>query len=905
MRAFLLPALLCPALALTPAAAGVGPQETTATAPVILATGHVDLVSGLENGNLVTRVLHDTKTGEVSQHAVEDTVLVVANDSRQPVPADAPAVLGQGEVWLLPPQESSTVQLGWSTQELPGPVTWSLQAATGPGQVALYRSAAAGPEVLWNSGDGVTAADSFQIDSSRGTGSWAFTAPGVYCLQFTRAAEVDGQAQSVTSTLAVAVDSDPAGVSGHHCTPSPQPQPAPPTSAPSDAPTADPSSEPTTPPAPTPTASPSAQPTVKPTPTAKPTPTTKPTPSLTPRPRPSASPPRPPRPAPWRPVPNRSVNARGATVLNTGHIDVASLLVNGRLQTVIKDTTQGGQPRWLSPARTVLQVLPAAWQRVPAVSAQQLGLRQEFVYLLPQSQDQRLLWPGWSTEHIPGGQTPGGVSWGLTDVRGPGHFVLFESDAFGRAKPLLSSIDGVNEKDRMVIGERTHAHGSWVFTAPGSYCLGMARTARTADGQVVSDTFYLHVAVGETDVTHLDPQSCAQSAAPAPRPGPQPGRPGNPGGNQPHPPGGNQPSNPGAPGNPSRPPFFPPPRIAPPPPPPPPSSPRGPRGPVGRPAVPGAAPRSCQVQLPILEAGHIDYATQLNGGQLQSVIGDDTSGNKVFRDPGKVVLWLKPSARVQLPGGFAQVGAPGAAIWQIPQTQKPDLIWLGWSTESLTSASAAGPVEWTINSVDGPGRLTVYLTGAFGGVQEVVFSGPGSYRIPLGVHAHANWAFSAEGVYRINSTQTVTLPSGQRVSDTETMTIVVGDVDPQSVATVHDCSATSASGGLTPGRAAGVTGLPALPTDADGFKAAPQAHALAAGAAPTVAPTAKPGAARPFIREALAQVAAASAEQPAAVARQTGAVRQDERLIAHLLIILGGALSAGSVTLSVLRRRLR
>lgn len=62
--------------------------------------------------------------------------------------------------------------------------------------------------------------------------------------------------------------------------------------------------------------------------------------------------------------------------------------------------------------------------------------------------------------------------------------------------------------------------------------------------------------------------------------------------------------------------------------------------------------------------------------------------------------------------------------------------------------------------------------------------------------------------------------------------------------------------------------------------------------------------ARPYIREALAQVVAAQAGPTAASARTVGA-RQDERLIAHLLIILGGALSAGSVTLSVLRRRLR
>ena len=75
--------------------------------------------------------------------------------------------------------------------------------------------------------------------------------------------------------------------------------------------------------------------------------------------------------------------------------------------------------------------------------------------------------------------------------------------------------------------------------------------------------------------------------------------------------------------------------------------------------------------------------------------------------------------------------------------------------------------------------MKVYLSGAFGGVQELVFDNGGTYTVPLGVHAHANWAFSAEGVYRVTTTQTVTLAGG-RSSDTETLTIAVGNVDPAS-----------------------------------------------------------------------------------------------------------------------------
>lgn len=54
-------------------------------------------------------------------------------------------------------------------------------------------------------------------------------------------------------------------------------------------------------------------------------------------------------------------------------------------------------------------------------------------------------------------------------------------------------------------------------------------------------------------------------------------------------------------------------------------------------------------------------------------------------------------------------------------------------------------------------------------------------QIPVGTHAHGNWGFTAEGVYRLRLTQTATLAGGGRSSDTETLIIAVGDVDPATV----------------------------------------------------------------------------------------------------------------------------
>ncbi|MFT4283679.1 MAG: TIGR03773 family transporter-associated surface protein [Protaetiibacter sp.] len=214
---------------------------------------------------------------------------------------------------------------------------------------------------------------------------------------------------------------------------------------------------------------------------------------------------------------------------------------------------------------------------------------------------------------------------------------------------------------------------------------------------------------------------------------------------------------------------------------------------VDPPASALTTPRSqCVGGTTILSAGHIDYATRIVNGKLESYIGDDTSGSKVFREPSGVVLWLKPASAVTLPGGIPQIGPAGSRVWQVPQTQAAELIWLGWSTEALNAGNASGAVSWSLDSVSGPGTVKVYTTGSFGGV-TMVLNGPGTTSVPLGVHAHANWAFSAEGIYRLRFTQTATLANGQRSSDTETVTIAVGDVDPASASGGTGCGSVSAA----------------------------------------------------------------------------------------------------------------
>jgi putative ABC transporter-associated repeat protein len=150
----------------------------------------------------------------------------------------------------------------------------------------------------------------------------------------------------------------------------------------------------------------------------------------------------------------------------------------------------------------------------------------------------------------------------------------------------------------------------------------------------------------------------------------------------------------------------------------------------------------------------------------------------VWRDPSRVVVRLTDAARTTAPGGaFGFLGAAGSPLWQIPQTQKDGVVWLGWNTEELSSAQISGGVDWKLEKVDGPGRLAIFEFDSFGQPKVLFDSGnglPDTYRIPLGTHAHGNWSFTKPGTYKVRFTHTATLTTGKQSTDSATLTFEVG-----------------------------------------------------------------------------------------------------------------------------------
>lgn len=194
-------------------------------------------------------------------------------------------------------------------------------------------------------------------------------------------------------------------------------------------------------------------------------------------------------------------------------------------------------------------------------------------------------------------------------------------------------------------------------------------------------------------------------------------------------------------------------------------------------------------------------------------------------------------ANTWLEGSYSEafLGPPGSDLWLIPEVRNPDVVWAGWNSESPNPAEVTGDLGPRVSEVDGRGRVGISLTG----LAPTVLVDPGDglpdvIGVPLGTHAHANWAFGGEGTYRITAEVTATLAAGRAVADRDVFTIAVGDVDPTAggacappgatttTATATDPPPTTAPGASAPkptglastgvGSLGTVVSLAALPT---------------------------------------------------------------------------------------------
>lgn len=184
-----------------------------------------------------------------------------------------------------------------------------------------------------------------------------------------------------------------------------------------------------------------------------------------------------------------------------------------------------------------------------------------------------------------------------------------------------------------------------------------------------------------------------------------------------------------------------------------------------------------------LSLGHVDIGPRMVSGTWTLMIHDDTAEPSVWRPFDDVVVAVPDTAQQAVPDDerYAFLGIDaGAPVHIIPQTQDPDVVWLGWNTQApdvLDRLDRGATIS--LVGVDGPGDLTVYLQAGTMEPPDVLWQSaaddPGAIFVDTNTHTHANWLFSAPGVYLVRLRVDAELVDGTSVSDVQDLRVAVGD----------------------------------------------------------------------------------------------------------------------------------
>lgn len=191
----------------------------------------------------------------------------------------------------------------------------------------------------------------------------------------------------------------------------------------------------------------------------------------------------------------------------------------------------------------------------------------------------------------------------------------------------------------------------------------------------------------------------------------------------------------------------------------------------------------------VIDKGHVDaVSARMVNDTFRTLFKDDRDPHDIiWREPTSVIMHLTPQAKVTVPdpaGNLSFLGDPGDSFYMIPQTQDPNILWAGWSTEAFGPNDIQGTFSLSLDEVDGPGDLVMFGWSPFG--QPIMKFDtrdgiPDTYHVGPYTHEHSNWVFTEEGVYRLTFTYQATLTSGREVTDAQVFTMAVGDIDPDSV----------------------------------------------------------------------------------------------------------------------------
>lgn len=207
----------------------------------------------------------------------------------------------------------------------------------------------------------------------------------------------------------------------------------------------------------------------------------------------------------------------------------------------------------------------------------------------------------------------------------------------------------------------------------------------------------------------------------------------------------------------------------------------------------------------VVADGHLDVGPRFIDGTWAMLARDDREVPSVWRDPERTVLHLGDAAVLPAPDGpdYEFLGVePGTPLYVVPQTQAPDVVWLGWNTQDPQVVDEiAGGASLRLDGLDGPGELTVFLQEGVTGPPNVLWNSgdplPQELWMEVNSHVHANWVFTEPGIYRLDVAMLAELNDGTSVEDESTLVFAVGqDTDPaDGFGAVTDGSTADGAGG--------------------------------------------------------------------------------------------------------------
>lgn len=184
------------------------------------------------------------------------------------------------------------------------------------------------------------------------------------------------------------------------------------------------------------------------------------------------------------------------------------------------------------------------------------------------------------------------------------------------------------------------------------------------------------------------------------------------------------------------------------------------------------------IQATNLSRNHMDFrmgydaaSTNLLGITVRYDDGSDAF--TVSNWQAYIVGGAASSNRVPANANFAFLGPVGSPIWILPQVQNINLPYLGISGEDIPTGVFDGPLDFILQSVEGPGNFFAWQTSGGGQPPSVKMIATNGVISPqhdrtspaIGSHEHFNWGFTAPGVYRVSFRA-----SGRRIGEANRIT---------------------------------------------------------------------------------------------------------------------------------------